>query len=158
MANRAFSIASLVSAVLLGCTALLWLSAFVLDPWSNRLSVTGDFHIAVWGGCDGPPLGRLVFFNDKRYGPYRGSIISVSGYKEPAEVRCWGDAFGVYYRYFRWSGSGATLWTLMISLAYPLAMFSFLPAGWLWVRWRRSRALPTRRSRSAELPLGGSGQ
>ena len=138
---RAFNAASLISGVLLGCTVVLWASAFVISPWNHRLSITESFHVSVWGGFDEPFFGRLVFFNNKEYGPYRGSIISLSDSQgnsvPPITKRAWGDLFGVYYRYFHWSDTGETLWTLMVSLGYPLLLFSVLPAFWLWQRYGR---------------------
>lgn len=159
MANRVLSIATFISAVLLGCTVLLWLSAFVLNPWSNSLSVTGEFHIGIWGGRDGPWLGRVVFFNDREYGPYRGSIIAVcdeDGNTYPNyRLSAWGDCFGVYYRHIYFPESNGTLWTLMISLVYPFGLFAALPLAWGWGRWRKMRALPitaTRKVACADRP------
>jgi hypothetical protein len=142
MANRAFNIAALVSAVLLGFTALLWLSAYFLNPHEHHLSITQRSHIGVWGGFDGPWSGRLVFFNDPD-GPYRGSIIALSDAdsKTPAVIwrGAWGDSLGVYYRHFYLPKSGITVWTLMISLLYPLGLFAILPLAWVWRRWRGRR-------------------
>ena len=122
---------------------LLWLSAFFVTPWDCSLSVTRDFHIGIWGGFDGPPLGGVVFFNNKDYGPYRGSVIVLSGERgnstvPPREIG-WGPAYGIYYRHFHWLGSGATLWTLVVNIAYPLVLFSIMPAVWVWRRKRNAR-------------------
>jgi len=145
MARRVFNAVSLVSAILLGCTVLLWAGAFVLNPWDHHVSLTRDFHMGVWGGLDGPPLGRMVFFNDDEYGPYRGSIVAlVDDQGNPPRTLTfvrWGDAYGIYYRYIHWSDSNATCWTLMVSFAYPMILFGILPALWLWLRWRRIRSL-----------------
>ncbi len=147
MAIRTFDVASLISSILLGCTVVLWASAFAISPWDHRLSMSSTFHVGVWGGFDGPFVGRLVFFSDKEYGPYRGSVICLSdsqgNLSRPMITRAWGDAFGVYYRHFHWLDTGETLWTLMVSLAYPLLIFSVLPAAWLWRRCRQLKAPPT---------------
>jgi hypothetical protein len=141
MAIRAFNVATLISSILLACTTILWASAFAINPWHYRLSVTSTFHVGVWGGFDGPFLGRLVFFNDKEYGPYRGSIIflvdSQGNSARPMITREWGDAFGVYYRHFHWLDTDQTLWTLMVSLAYPLVLFAVLPLAWVRAWWQR---------------------
>ncbi|MGA2030614.1 MAG: hypothetical protein ABSG68_00015 [Thermoguttaceae bacterium] len=65
MASRALNLASLISSIFLGCTIVLWGSAFVISPWNHRLSIFSTFHVGVWGGFDGPPLGCLVFFNNQ---------------------------------------------------------------------------------------------
>ena len=147
MIRRIFGIASFISATLLACTMLLWLGAFVFNPWNHSLSVANDFHIGIWGGLDGPPLGTVVFFNNKEYGPYRGSIIALSDDRgnpvPPLEKQAWGPAWGIYYRHFHWLDSGATLWTFMVSLAYPFVLFSGLPVAWLWRRWQNFRSSPT---------------
>lgn len=46
------------------------------------------------------------------------------------------DLPGVYFRHFDIHGQAHTLWTLMISLWYPLIAFSLLPAIWTFFRWR----------------------
>ncbi len=137
MAGKIFSTASLVSVILLGCTILLWLAAF-LPAADHSLSVTGDFHIGIWSGFHGSPSGYIVFFNDKENGPYQGSMISLDGEKgnhnNPYIKKGWGPGYGVYYCHILWPESGATLWTLAISFAYPVVLFSILPLIWLWRR------------------------
>ena len=139
--RRVFNFATLTSAILLISTIALWLAAFVANPWDHHMSVTGSLHIGVWGGCDGPTFGRVVFFNDEESGPYHGSIIALAdehGNPHPRyRVRAWGDSFGVYYRHFYFPDSDRTLWTLIVSLLYPLALFAVLPLAWGWFRWRR---------------------
>ena len=73
---------------------------------------------------------RLVLFNDAEYGPYRGSIIGLvdadgSIYPPLEREESFGDSWGVYYRHFQWSDS--TLWTLMVTLWYPIALFAIMP-------------------------------
>ena len=141
MPRRFFSVASFASAVLAGGTLVLWLATFVTNPWDHHVSLTNRIHIGVWGGPGGDTLGRLVIFNDAEYGPYRGSIIQLGDGKGNLYPRfdrelVWGDSFGVYYRYFRWP-DGRTLWTLMVSLWYPLLLFAVLPVVWVF-RQKRS--------------------
>ena len=139
MVRKIFSIASLISTILLGCTMLLWLGAFFVTPWDCSLSVTRDFHIGILGGFgfEGMPLGAVVFFSDKESGPYHGSILALD--TVPLREVGWGPEYGIYYRHFRWLDSGKILWTLMVSLAYPLLLFSIMPAVWLWRRKRNAQ-------------------
>ena len=127
MSHRLFSVLPLISATLLACTAILWPWSFWTDPRRDCLSFSDDFHGAV-------QYGRVSFFNVKEYGPYHGSIISLGDGREFAEQRGFGDTAGIYYRYFRWADSGAVLWTLSVSLAYPLVGFAVLPLVWAWKR------------------------
>ena len=133
MSQRIFAIASLASAVLWGCVILLWASSFILNPRDQRLSVTDTFHVGLLKG-------RIVFFNDKDYGPYQGSIIAIGDEHLPRSV-AWGDRYGVYYRYFAWSDS--TLWTLSVSLLYPVVLLAILPVIRLWKRSRIRKATRT---------------
>ena len=133
MIRRIFNTLSLISAILLACTVILWAWSFLDQPRKDCLSFSGDFHV------------RLLrwphdFFSDKD-GPYHGSIIALSSPKKPVErifskQQGFGDTLGIYYRYFRWADSGAVLWTLSVSLFYPMIVFAVLPAISLW-SWRR---------------------
>jgi len=140
-ARRVFNIASFASAVMLAFTTALWAGAFVLDPCEHHLSITDSFHIGVLRGPEHSLVGRLAFFSDDM-GPYQGSIICLSDEEgrpaRPIRQIKFGDACGVYYRYFHFLDTGGTLWTLMVSLVYPVAAFSLLPAMWVWRRRRRS--------------------
>lgn len=143
MIYRIFTIASCISAALLGVALLLSIATCIFNPWEHRVTLTDQFYVGVWRGFSGDTLGRIVLFNDAEYGPYRGSIIQFTddaGNVHPEFERriALGDSFGVYYRYFR-VPSGATLWTLMVSLWYPVALFAVLPTAWLWMRRRRRK-------------------
>lgn len=161
MTRRWFNGLSLVSAVFAGCTVILWLATFAITPWDHRVSLTDNFQISVWSGFRGDTFGRLVIFNDAKYGPYRGSIVALGG-PDSREVR-WGwhtadddydfgvitytnpngtidrwrfcDLPGIYLRHFHFHDQ-QTLWTLMVSLWYPLILFSILPAAGFFHRWR----------------------
>lgn len=114
-------------------SVLLLAASFAIDPLQQRISLAADFHISLLRG-------RVCFFNDAEYGPYCGSIIGIvdeDGNTYPPLEReiAWGDSWGVYYRYFRWADS--KLWTLMVSLWWPIVVFG-LPAvvcSGIW--WRR---------------------
>jgi hypothetical protein len=133
-----------------------------MNPRDECLSLTDHFHIGVWDGFSGDSFGMSVFFNNAEYGPYRGSIMSISDEKAPAPKR-WGwsvlwygfsqetefdrqgnaaliekacDLPGIYFRHFRQPDKADSLWTLMISLGYPLLLFSILPVAWIFRRMR----------------------
>ncbi|MHC4691816.1 MAG: hypothetical protein ACYS67_03670 [Planctomycetota bacterium] len=76
MARRCFTITSLISSVLLGFTLVLTIAAVWLNPWKQRLTITDSFHIGL--GFQDDLIGRIVFFNDSKYGPYQGSIMGLS--------------------------------------------------------------------------------
>jgi len=140
MKSRIFNTVSLISAILLACTIFLWAWSFWTDPRKDCLSFSGDFHVAVQHG-------RVVFFNVKDYGPYHGSIIALTSPEWPIErifskQQAFGDICGIYYRYFRWADSGDVLWTLSVSLFYPMIVFAVLPTIWVWKQWRAWMLLP----------------
>ncbi len=70
MSRYIFTTLSLISAILLAGTIVLWPWSFSIDPRVSCLSLGDDFHVAVRDG-------RVSFFNVKEYGPYHGSIISL---------------------------------------------------------------------------------
>ena len=78
MKSRIFNTLSLISAILLACTIILWAWSFWTDPRKDCLSFSGDFHVAVQDG-------RVSFFSDKEYGPYHGSIIALTSPEWPIE-------------------------------------------------------------------------
>lgn len=155
MTHRIFNIASVVSAVGVGCSLLLWLATFVISPWDHRVSFTDGFNVSVWSGFSGDTLGRLVIYSDAKYGPYRGSIKGIGGENAQKERWGWhhgdydfgkitftnpngtvdrlrlGDLPGIYFRHFQIHGKARTLWTLMVSIWYPLILFSIFPGAWI---------------------------
>ena len=143
MAHRAFKIATVVSAVMLAVSILLFLVGYVFNPWDYHVSFSDDSYVGVWSrGLDS----RLVIFNDAEYGPYLGSIIGLVGadgniYPPIEREEAYGDSLGVYYRAFQWADS--TFWTLMVTLWYPVALFAIMPiANVLYSAIRRqSRSL-----------------
>ena len=132
MKPRIFDTLSLISAILLACTIILWPWSFWAEPGKDYLSFTDEFHVGVYRG-------RLDLFNSEY--PYHGSIIAITSLERPierifSERRAFGDTVGIYYRYFCWADSGAVLWTLSVSLLYPLIVFAVLPTIWGWKWWR----------------------
>lgn len=134
--GRTFRIATVISTALLAGTLFLFVATNFLNPWDHYLTLGPSFHVGVWKGGDGS---AIVFFNDAEHGPYRGSITGLVGYVDPTLVHKsgFGLSYGIYYRYFQWTH--ATLWTLMVSLWYPLVAFSILPAAWYYRFARRKR-------------------
>lgn len=134
MAMKAVQFVCVVSFVLCGITILLFALSFVLNPWDHRISFTDDFHVGLMQG-------QVVFFSDAEPGPYLGSIIGIvdeNGNVYPPLEReiGWGETLGVYFRYFRWTDSDSTLWTLTVSLWWPLTIFGLPSAFPLCLRWR----------------------
>lgn len=136
--SRALRVATVGSVVLLLVTLSLVVLGFFITPRDHHLSVTDRFHLGVWGS-------RLVVFSSDS-GPYCGSIIAIvdeDGNEYPPRIResMWGDRLGIYWRYFRWKDgtwgmSDPVLWTLMVSLWYPILLFAVLPAVWGYRRRR----------------------
>jgi len=134
MTRRIFNTLSLISAILLACTIILWAWSFWTDPRKDCVSFSRNFHVAVENV-------RVSFFNVKDYGPYHGGILSLASGEETAfpafaERRGFGDTLGIYYRYFRWADSGIILWTLSVTLLYPMIVLAVLPTVGAWKRWR----------------------
>jgi len=126
-----------VWANLVACLLLLLAMVLSLTPLSQQtISLSTNFHLRF-------SEGRIWFFNNARYGPYRGSIISVSGGTagswplNPVATKWW-DSWGIYYRHFRWPTD--TLWTLAVTLWYFIGLTSIVPLVW-WVR-RYAECLP----------------
>ena len=129
----------LVSLTLLGQSVVLFAASYAVDPWKHRISISQGFHVSLWGrGADA----RILFFNNAEYGPYRGSMIQAGAVGSPPpaypKVIGFGDCLGVYYRHIVWPQK--VLWTLMLSLWYPVAVFGLCSVitGWRW-RIRRAR-------------------
>ena len=60
-----------------GGTLLLSIATFVLDPWHDYNSFSDSFHVSTFRIGD-DTLGRIIFFNDASYGPYRGSLMQIT--------------------------------------------------------------------------------
>ena len=69
MKSRIFNTLSLISAILLACTIILWAWSFRADPRKDRLSFSGSFHVGFYDG-------RIDLFSHK-HGPYHGSVIAL---------------------------------------------------------------------------------
>ncbi len=133
MARHIFNTLSLISALLLVGTVLLWAWSFGTDPRKDRLSFSDNFHVGFYDG-------RIAFFSDA-HGPYhRGSEISLDRDIEISSYRALDDRFGgIFYRYFRLTDS-TLLFTLSVSLLYPLFVLSVPPLVWAWRWWQAKTA------------------
>jgi len=133
MSRCTFNTLSLISALLLVCTVVLWAWSFWTDPHWDYLSFNDNSHVGFFDG-------RIDFFSD-RDGPYHpGSAISLSGHAEISERRAFGDRYGIFYRYLRLTDS-TVLFTLNVSLLYAMIVFAGLPVAWAWRRWRTKTAV-----------------
>lgn len=142
MTARVLNLALIALAALAVGILLLGLAMRFMAPRDIRLSLISSLHFAVSNARGSGGLGRVEIFNDAEYGPYRGSIIGIVGADAkvypPLDCKiAWGDAWGMYYRYFRWQ-EGRILWTLSVSLWYPLLAAAALPLGRLLLRRSRS--------------------
>lgn len=121
-----FKIGLLVSFGLLVACFAIFVAANYIDPRDHFISLSDDCHVSL---CKR----RIVIYNDSDYGPYTGSIISLSEETGP-ETTEFGDAWGIYFRHFRWL-DGSVLWTLAVSLWYPVFLASILPGYWCMSRF-----------------------
>ena len=158
-ARRVLNGVSLLSAMMLVLTIALWAGAFVLDVSRHHLSITDSFHVGLTRGPGFSPVGRIAFFSEDE-GPYQGSIICLSDEtgrsSRPIDQVKFGDACGVYYRCFHFLDTGETLWTLTVSVLYPLAAFTALPIAWVCHGRRRSGPRGSVGHANPPQPQGGS--
>ncbi|MEX0776470.1 MAG: hypothetical protein WD042_12270 [Phycisphaeraceae bacterium] len=131
MLNRMYSAAVGTSTALLVAMFLSVLLLIWFHPQNPHLSFGQGFHVGVCNFRDWDF--RLAFFSDAQYGPYRGSIIDLTG---TVAMHGFGDRYGVYYRHVQWP-AGATFWTLLVSIWYPIIATAILPSIWLLRRARR---------------------
>jgi hypothetical protein len=124
-----------ISLVLLGLSIVAFAVSGKVDPYERHISLTDAFHVSLHArGADA----RVVFFNNE-FGPYQGGLITVGSKGAPPSpdepgVTGFGDFLGIYYRHIRWP-DGA-LWTLDVSLWYPIILFGLCA---LWAGRRRAR-------------------
>jgi hypothetical protein len=142
VANRIFSIAAATSTLAVLVIVVAWVGAGRVDAQKHFIRVSSSFHVSVDArGADA----RLELFNDAS--PYSGGIVGIAGDPRGPTVSGVGDAAGVYYRMIRWP-DGRSVWTLSLSLIYPLVLAAVLPALWII---RRSRG--RRRGRRRGFPV-----
>jgi hypothetical protein len=137
MMSRGFTTSALASTLLLAVALVLFLSAFRESSHEPLVSHSPAFHFTATRGSLSPPDARLAFF-DSPMGPYSGSLVFLDFIDEGVQVDAFGDSMGVYYRRIRWP-SGECNWTLMVSLWYPIIVFSILPGIWI-LQYARARS------------------
>ncbi len=144
--RRLFDSACLISLVLLVVAMASRAAPFKAPAIERGVSISESFRIGYEPSPSAPAMGRLLFFN-RPEGPYRGSVVYFTDEDGnplvPMRVVSFGEVLGVYFRYFHWMESGDTLWTLTLSVAYPIAMLSVLPVVWLYRRLGWLAFLPT---------------
>ena len=129
MLLRLSKIPIVTSSVSLCISLLLFVGGYVLDPAEYYLSFDEDCHVGVFAhGLDT----RIVVFSDAEYGPYCGSITQLAdadgiAYPPVRYHLRFGEYWGIYYRNIRWPDSTG-LWTLMVSLWYPIIVFAIILA------------------------------
>lgn len=139
MDNRFFNVAVSLSAVAFCLFVIAWFAASNVDPCKQFASISSGCHLSV-DARDADA--RLVVFSDPSYGLYSGSIIGIAGDPNGPNVYGIGDVAGIYFRMVRWP-DGKSLWTLSLSLVYPLLASLVLPVVWLIGRARqRGRGFP----------------
>lgn len=115
-------IARFASVVCLVLSVSIFAASFILNPKSQYLSLGKSLHVSAESrGLDS----RVVIFNDSEFGPYHGSTLGIEEDTFP-QKKGFGDTWGVYYRQFEWPDS--TLWTLTVSVWYPIVIFAIIAA------------------------------
>ena len=125
LSPRLLQVTTAVSGIFCIAFVGVWLVSFFLDVSKHGMVVNQNFHIGFFNGA-------VSFYSHDV--PYRGSIIQIDGYPPILALKHF-TFVGIYYRYFRFPSE--TVWTLIISLAYPVIFFSVLPA--LWMRRRMAK-------------------
>jgi hypothetical protein len=146
LGKHLFNIAVALSAIAFCLLVVVWLTASSVDPRKKFVSLSTGCHLSVDArGADA----RLEVFNDATYGPYSGSIIGIAGDPNGPKVSGVGDVAGIYHRMIRWP-NGTSLWTLSLSLIYPMVACTVLPVVWVIRRSRqRGRGFPVDRQPAA---------
>lgn len=120
MRNRIVAICAAVSALIPAALLLFSvLSRDVVDGFMGGFPLAQHFHVGVFDGG--------LWFHSQEL-PYRGSILG----SVPPKTRGL-DLPGVYYRFF---GFPEPLWTLRLSLVYPLVATTVFPLIWVRRVWR----------------------
>lgn len=133
--SRLFNFAVAASVAVFCLIAAAWLAAGGVDPRKQFIRLSAGFHLTLHAhGADA----RVVVFSDPTDGPYTGSILALAGDPNAPTVSGIGDVAGIYYRMIRWP-DGQSLWTVSLSLIYPLIAAALLPCAWIIRRSRRAR-------------------
>ena len=130
MVAKTLQLLGITSLIISVVSVMLLAVSISLYPWDHRISLAENLHIGLW--CS-----RIVFFNDADYGPYRGSVVALSDDDDDVPFKTEGIDFpGVYVRYIHRTDF-PPLWTVMVSLFWPAAIFAGPSVYWMWRCWRR---------------------
>jgi hypothetical protein len=121
-----FSRVTIASAIGCGLMMLALVVSYRMDMRRDGITFTEHFHSGIFDG-------GLWFYSDQL--PYHGSIIQL-GDQPPILQKSGFDCPGVYYRYFRFPTN--TIWSVMISLWYPVVALAILPVIWMFHRRRHN--------------------
>jgi len=128
MRNR-IAICAAVSALIPVALLFLSVASRNVDGFTGGSPLVRHFHIGVFDGGH--------WFHSHSL-PYRGSTIAISGPGAPSpQVRGF-DSPGIYYRFIRFPVDPEPLWTLRLSLAYPILLSLVFPLRWVLEFRRRA--------------------
>ena len=117
--KRIYTNATILSAVLLATQ--LAVGVWAISPRSRQsVCVCDGFWFSLWGSNEAM-VGPLMFFSDDEANTLRPVITTVGGVA-PRE----GESLGVYYWYLP-LGDDESVWTVMISVWYPVILCAVLP-------------------------------
>lgn len=127
MRKRILPIGAALSALVLVALILLGVGSRHTNGFTGDFRLTKHFHLGVLDGG--------LWFHSHSL-PYRGSIIEVVMPGVPsAQIRGF-DFPGIYYRFIRLPTDPEPLWTLRLSLAFPIMLSLIFPLLW-FLRSRR---------------------
>lgn len=117
--KRIYKNATILSAVLLATQIAV--GVWAVSPQSRQsVCLCDGLWFSLWGS-DEAMVGPLMFFNDNEANTFRPVITTVGGV-----APCEGESLGVYYWYLP-LGDDETVWTVMISVWYPIILCAVLP-------------------------------
>jgi hypothetical protein len=131
MANRLLNFAAVVSGAIFLLVLAAWFVAGRIDPRTQCVTVPGMRISVDAGGRDR----RLEVYHGSICGLYSDTFTDTVRGDPRERVSKLGDVAGIFFYRIRWP-NGVVWWTLSLSLLYPLAVASVLPA---WSLIRRSR-------------------
>lgn len=129
MRNRILATCAAASVVI--AVGLVMFSALSRDVngFTGGFPLARSFHVGVFDGA--------LWFHSHSL-PYTGGTLAMVREGFPSPRTTGFDFPGVYYRFIRLSLNPEPLWTLRLSLAYPVILSLVLPLLWLRRLWRRA--------------------
>ncbi len=150
---RLFNFTTVCCGILFCAILVAWFVTGDVKPEKQHLSLSRDCHVSISEFLGGR---RLSFFSYARWGPSLEGIWAVSGKDDPPNETAvylggaagyirdpsirinWFDAPGIYFR-LRQPTNGQSMWSLSVSLWYPLISSGVLPGVWMARRMGRNR-------------------